>query len=209
MYTEEHAGYIPLDNTFTPSPYIYEGKTYTGGGSPPGFYIPWYGAPYVGQYINNSLVTNGSSNAVIYCPSQNVAKLMALPSFDGTKNRNGIGLNRTASGPGGMTNCNLYDDKGSHTQWKDIASPSRMVILTDAAYGGYTGGYFSWGDVTHDTSGVPTDVGNVNRTASYGDNAYFHHMGLCNLAFADGHVDSFSDVVDAWQKRLITNDARK
>jgi prepilin-type N-terminal cleavage/methylation domain-containing protein/prepilin-type processing-associated H-X9-DG protein len=209
MYAEEHEGYIPLDNTFTPSPYVYEGKTYTGGGSPPGFYIPWFGAPYVGQYIGNSLVTCGASNAVIYCPSMNVAKMMSLPWFDANKNRNGIGLNRTASGAGGATNCNLYADKGHRTKWNEIASPSRMVILSDAAYAGYSSGFFSWGTITHDVNGVPTDPGFADRTGTYGVNAYFHHMGMCNLAFADGHAESCPDVLLAWKQKLITNDATK
>lgn len=196
-YSDEHDGWVPLDNTNVPSPFVYDGNTYTGGG---GVWIPWFGAPFVGQYFGNSLVTCGSSNAVVYCPTIDVGDMMKRPSWDAVKNRNGIGLNR-------MWNCLLFADKtpagNASVKFTAVRSPNRMVILADAAYSGYKQGYFSWGSITRDVGGAPMDVNGTLQLNTYGTNAYRHNVN-CTLGFADGHSGLSRDVVTENTQKGIT-----
>ncbi|MFA4943469.1 MAG: type II secretion system protein [Lentisphaeria bacterium] len=195
-YADEHEGWIPLDNTIVPSPYVYDGKTYTGAG---GLWIPWFGAPFIGQYIENRLVQNGSSNAVIYCPSSDVGDMMKRPDWDAVKNRTGIGLNR-------IWNCQLFKDKppgGTPVRFTNVRSPDRMVVLADAAYVGYKQGYFSWSTITREVGGVPMDASGAPQAGTYGTNAY-RHNGTCTLGFADGHASASPDVVTDNTQKLIT-----
>ena len=165
-----------------------------------GSYLPWFSAYFVGDYFGNSLVTCGSSNKIIYCSEMKVGDLMQRATWDAAKNRNGIGINR-------MWNCGLYKDKkasGVVVRYDTVASPSRMVTLADAAFAGYTQGYFSWSSMTRDVDGAPVDSSGVVQLNTYGTTAYLH-VGQCTLGFADGHVGGTRDVLaDNANKSLTT-----
>ena len=127
---------------------------------------------------------------------------MARPSWDATKNRNGIGLNF-------MWNCQLWPDKGGPVKYPSgIRSPSRLAMTADCAYAGYVEGYFAWGYITRQRNGVPVDVNNAVQLNSYGTNAY-RHRNSCILGFADGHVAAYTDVVAANTSGDITTVAKQ
>jgi prepilin-type N-terminal cleavage/methylation domain-containing protein/prepilin-type processing-associated H-X9-DG protein len=162
--------------------------------------IQWFSKVFVGKYFSNSRIMNGSSSAIIYCPSLDVGSMLSRPWFDSVTNRNGIGLNN-------IWNCKLWPDKQGPTRYSLIRSPARFVLTADVAYNTYHQGHFSWEYLTRQVNNIPTEANGTGRLGSYGVNAY-RHTKMCVVGFADGHVTAFPDLVAAQQAREITPVAR-
>ena len=202
MYAEDNMGHLPYPKASFPT-FSFNGvtKPTTPSVSNP-VWIHWYSAPFVGQYFGNTAWPNGSSNKVIYCPSLNVAGMMKLPSWDSNNNSNGIGLNF-------MWNCGMWRDKGGTTPLNAIRSPSRYVLLSDAAGKGYKAGTLSWDIITRETNGLPYDSNGVLKANEWVSMNAYRHSKTCVLGFADGHVSSYADVINANKSGEITTISTK
>jgi prepilin-type N-terminal cleavage/methylation domain-containing protein/prepilin-type processing-associated H-X9-DG protein len=191
-------------------PFAVNGLTISGGGTPPTVGVAWFDVPLLGKYLHGS--TRGllgqypypePTTKVMYCPAayENMGRVVGNPDW----RQLGIGLSNDAS-------CQLWTDKSTNsisTRFAKIPAPSRAMIIADAdTLAGTT--FAPASSFNYESSpstvgfGIALD-GRVITTASNWQwqawNSYRH--GMCNVGFADGHVESLPDVAKAIKSKEI------
>lgn len=152
----------------------------------PDAWYTWYGDVFIGKYINNrnpcssgfSTSLQTPSNDVPYCPKVKIEYMSGKGGYSSI----GIGYNNLDG------NCLYGNFWPSHTRangyWvkrqSEIATPGRMVILSDAASGTRYTGTFSFRNLSY------------HATEPY---IYTRHLEAAQMAFADGHVANIKDPV--------------
>ena len=196
------------------------GSTYRAIGevsSPPQVYVPWWSTYYVGPYFGNTTlgVTNLGDGGrprskLLFCPGQPAEQLDSKVS--NSKYASALGLNSTP-------NCHL-SPAASGARWTDVVSPAKCVLLLD------TNASYTWGNNGNWYAPL-SSPNNTMPVTSYplGNCIGFRHGNTCNVAFFDGHAETFPNATGlaenpatnggmdqgidlAYMKRLLTNDAK-
>lgn len=189
MYAQANRGrFSPVNQRH--SSYTFNGVTRTD------VYLPWFSEAYVGRFVGqmNPLATAFSaamqqpSTSAVYCPT---AQLVATHPH-----HIGIGYNNSQE--------NVINR--SHTATRPIrrlgafSNPSRVILLCDVAsgaprtqWGANLPGSFSWNRYYSGQNDWPlkgSDVIDEGYTA-------YRHNRAANVAFIDGHVETFKLSTDA------------
>ncbi len=190
MYAQEHNDYIPPPRVNFDE-FTWEGQTRTD------VNIWWYSVKYIGQYIGNDLITASkfskkSATEIVFCPE-------LKEDIEENQGNNGIGLNY-------IWDNKLHEDKGGPNPLAKVEAPARMVLLTGVRHGDSQKGAYQWVKQTYDNNGFPLDVNGKEWTNKDGVNAY-RHAGLNICGFLDGHVDTFTNYVEAEKNNRVTHSA--
>ncbi len=167
--------------------------------------VPWYGEPYVGQYIGNEHICATAagpkyqkpSTEIVYCPQR---------LRDGPEHNLDIGL--------GMNNSRQnYFNNSPHNE------PEKFIALTQFRRPGLTfiladtdsntdptknAQNFAWNRYYPEQKNWPV-TGNDNEGTGYTD---YRHGENTSVVFADGHADSFSDMETARDNKQLTHKAK-
>ncbi|MBN2713041.1 MAG: DUF1559 domain-containing protein [Planctomycetes bacterium] len=181
MYASDNNGCQPTASTAFPINTLTWGTSTNTSGTA---YVSWYSALFIGKYIGNDRISagggygnyqRGCDSLVVYCPVLKDS-IAANDSNPGNGNT-GIGLNV------------FFGNNG--TSLFKVNKPSIMGLFADAQQNSSPSP--AWDKVTYDDNGVALDSSGVNRSTKP-HNSY-RHSGKCNLAFADGHVQSTDNAV--------------
>ena len=183
------------------------GQTYNPSGSNTTIGVGWFDVPLLGQYLHPN--TKGllgqwpypkPSNKAMYCPLafDTMGKTGTVPDYRQT----GIGFNN-------YWNCQIWQDKKGPTKLTDFGSPSRAVLISDCVTMGPDGTFRpgnNWNIASCLIGGQLYDISSpITNTTYYqwqGFNCYGH--GLCNVGFADGHVEAVANMVKAIASKEIS-----
>ena len=188
------------------APVVINGQSYTGDANN-NLGIGWYDVPLLGQYLHPQ--TKGllgqwpypkpSSNAM-YCPLafSNMGSTAGVPDYRCT----GIGVIN-------YWNCQIWSDKNGPTKLAAFGSTSRAVMIADCESMDGSGNIYAgngWNIPSSWVNGYRVAYTNnlITNTTTYrwqGFNGYAH--GLCNVGFADGHVESIADFAKAFNNKEI------
>jgi prepilin-type N-terminal cleavage/methylation domain-containing protein/prepilin-type processing-associated H-X9-DG protein len=157
-------------------------------------HYPWYGNVYIGPYINNrnpcasafSPEKQLPTNDLPYCPTVKIEYQGGKGGYSAT----GIGYNNFDG------NCLYGNFWSSQTRAKgywikrqsEIATPTNLVILSDAASSPTYTGTFSFRSLTY------------HATEPY---VLARHLEAAQTAFADGHVRTVANMSDELNKKLL------
>jgi len=193
-------------------PITVNGQTYSPSGSTTTIGVGWYDVPLLGQYLHPN--TKGllgqwpypkPGTKAMYCPlsdNNSMSRTGSVPDYRQT----GIGFNN-------YWDCEMWSDKTSpagaaRTKLNNFGSPGRAVMISDCVSMGPDGVFRpgnNWNIPTSMVSGQLFDNGTpVTNTSHYqwqGFNGYGH--GLCNVGFADGHVEGIANVALAIANKEI------
>jgi len=161
QYCNEHRGYGPV-------------CTYNDDAS--GQWISWFNRPFLGQYIQNKAETVEYDNTttVIACPAYLTAGYMT-PGM--SRSDTGIGIN-VWDGAQVSRSTGL----GPQVKWASFRRPTQLVIFSDVVTGSSWSAFYAdqpWPGSGRDWLGNPAAV------------VSYRHGDYANVAFADGHVESF------------------
>jgi len=188
------------------------GQAYNPSGTTTTIGIGWYDVPILGQYLCPK--TKGllgqwpypvPSSMAMYCPA--AYDTMGLVGTSPDYRRTGIGFNN-------FWNCQIWSDKGGPTKLSSIGLTSRAVIISDCESMDGLGNMYAGNNwnipsslingVRMDNSGNPIVDAPVYRWQGF--NSYRH--GICNVGFADGHVEGIPDMVKAIAKKELVIQVR-
>ncbi len=204
MYGQDTTQHVPpTKKKFTGPPIHLDGKTYTDKSE---VWVSWHSEHFAGKYLGTGTYQSSdkSKTDLIYCPELTSA-------IKNKHSGNGISLNH-------LYNCRLYHDKPKNgdgtgkipVKLTQVRSPARMMLLVDTWSKSAKNGHESLEYVTFDDNGTPMEKrsnGNlINRKNSYGTTAY-RHAGHTNVSFVDGHSETFDNLSDADNNKIVQRKA--
>lgn len=205
FYHNEYGNWWPSAGGISVSPPVdVNGQVYNPSGN---VSIGWFDVPLLGKYLHPN--TKGLLGQFPYStPSSMVMHCPAAASSRGTV-ANKTDYRQTGIGFNNYFDCQIWSDKKGPTKLSAIGSASRAVILADCETMNGSGLMIpgdKWNIPTTLRYGAMTDdknapVVNSSKYRWQGFNSYRH--GVCNVGFADGHVEGIRDVVTAIEQRDI------
>ncbi len=191
MYVQDHDGYVP-----TPKVQVPPGS---------GNWTHWFSMQFIGPYVSNNTrhaTDSARASELIFCTELD----------ERNPDAGGVALNHI---PGNWLHGNKTQQIAGQWQppipWHHIRLPARLGMIADVHSRNARRGHHSWAYLTYDLNGRPTQVTSsgvsIDRYNSYGTNAY-RHMKTANIAFADGHVASSDNWVEAKGRKELTHSAR-
>ena len=167
-------------------------------------WISWWSKYLVGAYFG---CTSTSSSAVGKAPVWNDSfvrpKVMFCPGQPGEEinpqksTKSSLGFNNTSNS--NFSPAKVSPAKSYAVRWSQVASPAKCIVMIDTV-----------SSPTWTNNGKWWPANDYNQSSAIG----FRHGNVCNIGFADGHVESFVNVgqdrgVDvAFANKQVTNNAK-